>query len=262
MSYTSEQIARVCHESTRALRVASANVPAPPWPLLNVGDVNLCIANVESLRAGRSPLYPDELSAAIVGALTTPAEPEAAPAPDVANLAVDSVQSHVDQLRMQAATTPGIVALGRDWLAGRLPWILDAAESDRWRFEQLAVALGMFLAEHGEHADPPAHLRTRLQEPPSRAPRVCDPVHYVSYGTPGGEYSRECRAAIITEVHGDDPVPEHGVPYVGLCVLNPTGQFFNRTNKYDGGQPDNAGGTNLCGGLDFAGGTWHWPAGS
>lgn len=25
-------------------------------------------------------------------------------------------------------------------------------------------------------------------------------VHYVSYGTPGGEYTSECRAAVVTEV--------------------------------------------------------------
>ncbi|UVK59284.1 hypothetical protein SEA_PHEROBRINE_1 [Gordonia phage Pherobrine] len=45
-------------------------------------------------------------------------------------------------------------------------------------------------------------------------------VHYQSYGTPKGEYLPEPRAAIITEVHEDKKV--------GLCVLNPTGQFFNR----------------------------------
>ena len=57
-------------------------------------------------------------------------------------------------------------------------------------------------------------------------------VHYQSFGTPGGEYLPETRAAIITEVHDDDPVPESGVPYVGLCILNPTGQFFNRNVRY------------------------------
>ena len=45
-------------------------------------------------------------------------------------------------------------------------------------------------------------------------------VHYVSYGTPGGEYTRECRAAIVTEVVNPD--------LVGLAVMNPTGMFFNR----------------------------------
>lgn len=86
-------------------------------------------------------------------------------------------------------------------------------------------------------------------------PSVGRIVHYVSYGTPGGEYGRECRAAIVTEVPEGVADPQT----IGLCVLNPTGQFFNRTNPRDDGKPDGAGGTNLCEGLDYAGGTWHWP---
>jgi len=72
-------------------------------------------------------------------------------------------------------------------------------------------------------------------------------VHYVSHGTPlrpdGTQaYESECRAAIVTEV----PEGVENPQAVGLCVLNPTGQFFNRTVPYcDGGEP--------------AGGTWHWP---
>jgi hypothetical protein len=87
-------------------------------------------------------------------------------------------------------------------------------------------------------------------------PSIGRTVHYVSFGTPGGEYSRECRAAIITEVNhlGDGTVGS-----VGLCVLNPTGQFFNRAVPLHSGNEDRAGGTNLCGALDFPGGTWHWP---
>ena len=87
-------------------------------------------------------------------------------------------------------------------------------------------------------------------------PSVGRIVHYVSYGTPGGEYSRECRAAVVTEVPDGVEDPRT----IGLAVLNPTGMFFNRTNARDDGKPDYAGGTNLCGGLDYAGGTWHWPA--
>jgi hypothetical protein len=92
-------------------------------------------------------------------------------------------------------------------------------------------------------------------------PSVGRVVHYVSYGTPGGEYSRECRAAIITEV-AKEHTSSHGVlaPRVGLCVMNPTGLFLNQGVALDLGAPDNAGGTNLCDGLDYAGGTWHWPA--
>jgi hypothetical protein len=66
-------------------------------------------------------------------------------------------------------------------------------------------------------------------------PRIGETVHYVSYGTPGGEFGKECRAAIVTQVLDREPVPEHGVPYVGLCVLNPTGQFFNPKIKYHDG---------------------------
>lgn len=68
-------------------------------------------------------------------------------------------------------------------------------------------------------------------------------VHYVSHGTPrrpdGTQaYYSECRAAIVTEVCLDGQT-------VGLCVLNPTGQFFNR-----GVQQDESG---------HKGGSWHWP---
>jgi hypothetical protein len=49
-------------------------------------------------------------------------------------------------------------------------------------------------------------------------PSVGRIVHYQSYGTPGGEYLPEPRAAIVTEVW-----PEG---YVSLCVVNPTGLFF------------------------------------
>ncbi|MFI8660724.1 hypothetical protein ACIGKR_12100 [Rhodococcus qingshengii] len=59
-------------------------------------------------------------------------------------------------------------------------------------------------------------------------PSVGRVVHYQSYGTPNGEYLPEPRAAIITKVGGqflDDDT-------VGLCILNPTGQFFNTNVRY------------------------------
>jgi hypothetical protein len=62
-------------------------------------------------------------------------------------------------------------------------------------------------------------------------------VHYVAYGTPGGEYKPEHRAAIITQILSDRDV-------VGLCVLNPTGIFFNVRVEYD---------------PFLSSGTWHWP---
>jgi len=69
-------------------------------------------------------------------------------------------------------------------------------------------------------------------------------VHYVSYGTPGGEFSQECRAAIVTEV-------DHSTGSVGLCVLNPTGQFFHPIAR-NGGCP-------YDGSDQPQGGSWHWP---
>lgn len=60
-------------------------------------------------------------------------------------------------------------------------------------------------------------------------------VHYVSYGTPNGEYTKQCRAAIVTEVISD--------MYIGSAVLNPTGMFFNQCD-YD---------------PEKSGGSWHWP---
>jgi hypothetical protein len=81
-------------------------------------------------------------------------------------------------------------------------------------------------------------------------------VHYVSYGTPGGEYKSKCRAAIIADVYGNEDLgitepmlhdreQVEGLPnqLVALCVLNPTGIFFNDCEYSE----------------DNTGGTWHWP---
>jgi hypothetical protein len=77
-------------------------------------------------------------------------------------------------------------------------------------------------------------------------------VHYVSYGTPGGEYQSECRAAIITEVDdrpyatvgsGGNPIDPDEAP-IGLAVLNPSGMFFNEAMQDEETK---------------SGGTWHWP---
>lgn len=62
-------------------------------------------------------------------------------------------------------------------------------------------------------------------------------VHYVSYGTPRGEYPSAHRAAVVTAVY-DDP------GFVDLCVLNPTGLHFPHH------VPESA---------QHEGGTWHWP---
>lgn len=83
-------------------------------------------------------------------------------------------------------------------------------------------------------------------------------VHYVSYGTPGGEYQKACRAAVITGMGEPLSYPTHGVgiddllndgaQLVDLCVLNPTGMFFRE------GVPQDERLTH-----ERSGGTWHWP---
>ncbi|MFB7617815.1 hypothetical protein [Kitasatospora sp. NPDC056181] len=97
-------------------------------------------------------------------------------------------------------------------------------------------------------------------------PAVGRIVHYTSHGTPGGEYGKECRAAVVTELTDDPAV-------VGLAVLNPSGMFFNQATYDDGGSqpgtpacPDEASHSApfrycACGWTEpaHAGGTWHWP---
>lgn len=73
-----------------------------------------------------------------------------------------------------------------------------------------------------------------------QSPSVGRVVHYVAFGTPGGEYpAGACRAAIVTEVYAADANNR-----VGLCILNPTGLFFNVNVPQDEGM--------------HTPGTWHW----
>jgi hypothetical protein len=89
--------------------------------------------------------------------------------------------------------------------------------------------------------------------PKGRTPRLNDPVHYVSYGTPGGEYSSVCRAAVVTGVlpisEGTRQLAEveawDYIPYEAhLFVMNPTGSFFNQCLQDEANR---------------RGGTWHFP---
>lgn len=74
-------------------------------------------------------------------------------------------------------------------------------------------------------------------------PRLGDRVHYLSFGTPGGEYPMTCRCAEVTETARGNP------ELVGLLVMNPTGLFF---------RPIAAGGSEYDPDLED-GGSWHWP---
>lgn len=64
-------------------------------------------------------------------------------------------------------------------------------------------------------------------------PTIGRMVHYRSYGTPGGEYLPEPRAAIITEVEQVQLTPGGELTeVVGLAVLNPTGLFFTQKARF------------------------------
>lgn len=78
-----------------------------------------------------------------------------------------------------------------------------------------------------------------------QTPSVGRIVHYRSHGTPGGEYTPACRAAVVTEVDTAD------AGRIGLCAVNPGGLFFHPLAS-GGSRYDPAGD-------DAAGGTWHWP---
>lgn len=96
-------------------------------------------------------------------------------------------------------------------------------------------------------------------------PTVGRMVHYRSYGTPGGEYEPQCRAATIAEVGAwitTRTIPSAGsqqrtlvqmwdAEACALVVQNPTGQFFN-TCRHAEATPDDPP-------YGFPGGTWHWP---
>ena len=73
-------------------------------------------------------------------------------------------------------------------------------------------------------------------------PTVGRIVHYQAYGTPGGEFASLPRAAVITETHAENrSIPDDGTAVV--CVLNPSGIFFNRVPFSETPKP----------------GCWSWP---
>ena len=120
----------------------------------------------------------------------------------------------------------------------------------------------------------PVHSGVLLESAIARVvpkPAIGRAVHYVSHGTPGGEYDKCCRAATITDIGGwrttstqqDDET--HRILHqkwdpdmMGLVVHNPTGTFNNTTVPYDSGEQGTED-PQMCDGLEHPGGSWHYP---
>lgn len=101
---------------------------------------------------------------------------------------------------------------------------------------------------------------------PAQQPTVGRIVHYISYGTPGGEFPATCRAAVITGMGeplpyptpgpGVDDLDEDGAQLADLAVLTPTGVFFK-----EGVPQDDRSAVAARSGDEGVRqpGTWHWP---
>jgi hypothetical protein len=77
-----------------------------------------------------------------------------------------------------------------------------------------------------------------MQALAGQKPSVGRIVHYMARGSADGVFKPECRAAIITEVSGDNS------EWISLCILNPTGLFFTHRVPFEDNKNP---------------GTWHWP---
>ncbi|MBA9005900.1 RyR domain-containing protein [Thermomonospora cellulosilytica] len=200
------RIARVAHEANRAWQIATGDPdPSPPWEQAPAWQRDSAVAGVTQALAGAGP---EELHEAW------------------ARRKLAEGWQYGPAKNAQARTHPSLVRY-------------DLLPETERRKDELFAAVVRALT--GGLQDP---VPSRQQEQgEQQVPSVGRIVHYVSYGTPGGEYASQCRAAVVTEVNVEEPLQ------VGLCVLNPGGVFF---------RPLAEGGCFQAEG-ERRGGTWHWP---
>jgi len=83
---------------------------------------------------------------------------------------------------------------------------------------------------------PPFIPTKEFRMEPQQKPTVGRIVHYQAHGSPNGQHKSLPRAAIITAVHEDGSTD--------VCVLNPTGMYFDRGTPFSG---------------EPKAGHWNWP---
>lgn len=268
------QIAQVCHEANRALQLIQNDPAIPvaePWDDLPTEQQDVVVGGVEHALIGASPrdLHRSWLIAkARDGWRYGPVkDAEARTHPCMV-----SYELLPNAQRVKDALFAAVVrALARNEIPPAVA-LTDrlAVEHADWPAQQVVDESARISAELGTALQPgpyaqggvlPAFGGQERTLDPAK-PAVCRMVHYVSHGTPGGEYGRECRAAVVTQVHPLAWEQKNGtLNDVGLAVHNPSGLFFDLAVKHDGGRPHEGdlGETNLCTGLTHDGGTWHWP---
>lgn len=225
-----EDIARVVHEASRAWAIVQRD-PQPPagWDLASRWERESAVKAVRRSLDGASPAQVHD--AWVVGrrreGWAHGLVKDSRAKTDPLLVAYDQLPTHVRRRDELITTIVSVLAADMPAAARPEPAPADTDEPP---------------SPDGGH-DPVS----MVWESPGR-PAVGEMVHYVSYGTPGGEYSSQCRAATVTEA---DPGDERRV---GLAVLDPTGQLFHPLAgggclfaPHGGGQPA------------LAGGTWHWP---
>lgn len=116
------------------------------------------------------------------------------------------------------------------------PWLTEAVMFDEQAAELYRTWRDRQINGRWPDPEPPEDIGSPGMNP-SRWPTLNESVHYVSFGTPGGEYSSKCRAADVTEVLS--------ASRVSLFVKNPTGIFLDQNKAHAAPDP-------------LTGGTWHY----
>lgn len=276
MTYSAVQIARVAYAAALELdQIGPGPGSQLTWDVQTDNIRQRVVEMVRAIQAGRAPELPagfhEGLFYAVVRTLTSPPAIEQ---PADGDRILPAYRFVLGQ-ELQEAVHVALGAASTCWEPMDATGVFQSERASQIGRElidivvQFAQAYPVDRTVTGSELARQAagHIAARRVDAVSE-PAVARLVHYVSEGSPvlpdgSQKYSSRCRAAVITEVRDMDPVPEHGIPYVGLCVANPTGLFFRTAVPFNAAGDSSAGSdVELCGGISRPGGTWHWPAGA